>query len=56
MRFPVTIGGQLEVPEELADRVGILGIQAIRQAGKNLNLNCELDGEYNVGDNWAETH
>jgi len=47
---------QLEVPEDLADRVGILGVQAIRLAGKNLNLNCELDGEYNVGDNWAETH
>ena len=47
---------QLEVPEDLADRVGILGVKAIRQAGRNLNLNCELDGEYNVGNNWAETH
>ena len=47
---------QLEAPEHLADRIGILGVQAIRQAGINLNLRCELDGEYNVGNNWAETH
>ena len=47
---------QIEIKEELADRVGILGVKAIEQAGRNLDLKCELTGEYNVGDNWAETH
>lgn len=47
---------QLEVKEDIADRVGNIGIQAIEQAGKNLNLKCALTGEYNVGNNWAETH
>ena len=32
------------------------GIQAIVDAGHLLKLNCPLDGEYNVGNNWAETH
>jgi DNA polymerase I len=47
---------QIEIKAELADRVGILGVKAIEQAGRNLNLKCELTGEYNVGNNWAETH
>jgi DNA polymerase I-like protein with 3'-5' exonuclease and polymerase domains len=47
---------QIEIRADLADRVGILGVKAIEQAGRNLDLKCELTGEYNVGDNWAETH
>ena len=47
---------QGEAVGHLADEVGILGVKAIVEAGKHFNLNCPLDGEYNVGDNWAETH
>lgn len=47
---------QLEVPEEYADRVGACVRNAIRQAGRDLGLRCPLDGEYMVGDSWAETH
>jgi len=47
---------QLEVKEEHADTVGRLGVQAIQMAGHALNLKCELDGEFNVGNNWSETH
>jgi DNA polymerase I-like protein with 3'-5' exonuclease and polymerase domains len=47
---------QLEVREDQADLVGQLGVQAIREATCSLKLNCPLDGEYNVGRNWAETH
>ena len=47
---------QLEVPEEYADRVGVCVRNAIRQAGRDLGLRCPLDGEYMVGDSWAETH
>ncbi len=47
---------QLEVREDLAEQVGQLGVQAIEEAGKTLELKCPLTGEYNVGINWSETH
>ena len=47
---------QVEVHEEIADLVGELGVEAIIDAGEVLELKCPLDGEYNVGNNWAETH
>ena len=47
---------QLEVREDQADEVGKLGVIAIRETTCSLELKCPLDGEYNVGNNWAETH
>ena len=47
---------QIECHESVADQVGKLGVEAIIEAGKLLNLNCPLDGDYNVGENWSETH
>jgi DNA polymerase-1 len=47
---------QIEVREDQADEVGRLGVEAIIEAGKVLELKCPLDGEYNIGDNWSETH
>jgi len=47
---------QLEVKEDIADKIGQLGVEAIREAGAVLKLRCELDGEYKIGNNWAETH
>ena len=47
---------QVEVESSIADEVGMLGVKAIKEAGEYFNLNCPLDGEYNVGSNWAETH
>ena len=47
---------QIEAEETIADSVGNLGVESIIQAGVELNLNCPLDGEYNVGSNWSETH
>ena len=47
---------QVEVREDQADEVGKRGVQAIIDAGALLKLNCPLDGEYNVGQNWSETH
>ena len=47
---------QVEVREDQADEVGKRGVQAIIDAGALLKLNCPLDGEYNVGRNWSETH
>lgn len=47
---------QVEVPEEYAVRVGTVFRNAIRDAGRELNLRCPLDGEFKVGNTWAETH
>jgi len=47
---------QLEAPEKHADKVGYLMVESIKAAGIALDLKCPLDGEYKVGNNWAETH
>ena len=47
---------QIEVPENFADVVGKAAVRAIKNAGDVLDLRCPLDAEYNVGNNWAETH
>ena len=47
---------QLEVQEDIAEQVGRLGVQAIEEAGQTLELKCPLTGEFNVGNNWSETH
>ena len=47
---------QVEAKEDIADEVGRLGVAAIVQAGWAYNLRCPLDGEFNVGNNWSETH
>ena len=41
---------------DIATKVGEMAVQAIRDAGEQFKFRCELDGEYNVGTNWAETH
>jgi DNA polymerase I len=47
---------QLDVPEHLAESVANVGVNAIRKTAAALGLNCPLDGEYKIGNNWAETH
>lgn len=47
---------QVEVPEQYADQVGTVFRNAIRRAGRELGLRCPLDGEYQVGTTWADTH
>lgn len=47
---------QLQVRTEIAEDVGRLSVQAIREAGESLGFRCPLDGEYKIGRNWAETH
>jgi hypothetical protein len=44
------------VEEDRAEELGKLQVQSIRDTGEYFNLNCPLDGEYKVGNNWAETH
>ena len=47
---------QIECHEDDADAVGKAGVRAIMEAGESLALKCPLDGEYQVGSNWSETH
>jgi len=47
---------QLTTSEQYAVRAGELGRKAIQDAGVHFKLRCPLDGAYNVGLNWAETH
>jgi DNA polymerase I-like protein with 3'-5' exonuclease and polymerase domains len=47
---------QMEVREENTDEVGQLAVQAIRDAGDFFKFRCPLDGEFRIGNNWAETH
>lgn len=47
---------QLETWHEDVDRLGDMAVNAIRQAGHYYKLNCPLDAEYKVGENWSETH
>lgn len=48
--------GQLDCAKRDAEEVGKLCVQAIRDAGEELNFRVPLDGDYKIGRNWAETH
>ena len=47
---------QLETREDMADEIGKLVVECITRAGDAFSIRCPLTGEYNIGDNWAETH
>ncbi len=47
---------QAEVAAKDAEAFGKLAAYSIVRAGKTLNLRCPLAAEYQIGDNWSETH
>jgi DNA polymerase-1 len=47
---------QIEVPEDYADRVGVVFRNSVKQAGVDLNMRCPLAGKTNSGLTWADTH
>lgn len=47
---------QTEVEWDQAEQFGVLAREAIIMAGEHFNMRCPLDGEYKIGDTWAETH
>lgn len=47
---------QSEVASEQAEKFGWLAVECIKAAGISFELRCPLDGEYQIGDTWAETH
>lgn len=47
---------QFSCAPEHADELGRTFCNALNKAGRILNFNCPIDGEYSVGANWKETH
>jgi len=47
---------QVECDPDIADKIGELALLAIAKAGEHFKFRLKLDGEYNIGNNWAETH
>lgn len=47
---------QIECDPGLASEVGVVAVDAIREAGRRLGMRCPLDGEWRAGGSWAETH
>ena len=47
---------QFSCDPDRADELGQLFVDSIKKAGETLGVRCPLDGEYNVGANWKETH
>jgi len=47
---------QMEVLPEHAEELGKICKQSIIDAGTQLNLKCDLDAEYKIGQSWADTH
>ena len=47
---------QIEARADHADKVGYLMVESIKAAGIAFDMNCPLDGEYKIGNNWAQTH
>ena len=47
---------QTECEPEIADHLGKMMVDSLEKAARFFNLRIKLDGEYKVGNNWAETH
>jgi len=47
---------QLECEPEIAEKIGQLGVDSIREAGVRLGCQMPLDGEYKIGINWWDCH
>lgn len=47
---------QIQVKEELADRVAEICVESFAEVTEHFNFRILLEGEAKVGDNWKETH
>ena len=48
--------GQLECFEKDAETIGRLAVWSIEEAGRRLNLNVNVTGDYKIGTDWSMTH
>jgi len=47
---------QSEVATDQAEKFGWLAVECLKASGLHFKLRCPLDGEYQIGTTWAETH
>ena len=47
---------QSEVARDQAEKFGWLAVECLKASGVQFKLRCPLDGEYQIGTTWAETH
>ncbi len=47
---------QFEVKEDQAELFGQMCVKLMTEVENYYNFKCELSAEYNIGDNWRETH
>ena len=47
---------QVAVREDIAQKVGEIAVLTIQRVTEVFNFKCPLDGEFNIGNSWAETH
>lgn len=47
---------QAETKPEIAEAIGKILVAAIAEAGAELKFQCPLDGNFNIGKTWKETH
>ena len=47
---------QIEAHEDEIKTLAFFMVNAIKEAGKQLQLRCQMDGSYKIGNNWSETH
>ena len=47
---------QTECRPELAEEIGKIVVQGMRDAGTYFAFGCPIDGEFKIGTNWKETH
>lgn len=47
---------QVQCRAELADIVADMAVESFRQAGRDFEWRCPIDGEAKIGRNWAECH
>lgn len=47
---------QISCPPEIAEEIGEIVAEAIKQAGEALKIAVPMEGEYKIGKNWCETH
>ncbi len=47
---------QVACREDVAEQIGNIAVSTIEEVTEIFNFKCPLTGEFNVGDNWAETH
>lgn len=47
---------QIEADADIAELAGQTAVESIVDSGKYFNFRCPLNGEFRVGQSWAETH